>query len=128
MIDKKIIISIGSNCEPVAHVGKAKRLLEENFPGISFSEELWTKPIGMDSDDFLNLLSVADTRLPLEKVEAILKNIEKACGRTPFDKDKGVVKMDLDILLYEKIRLHEHDWQREYIVKLLALPMFEGLL
>lgn len=124
----KIIICIGSNYEQVSHVKKAKKMLLDKFPSIVFSPELWTKPIGMESDDFLNLLAVTNTQLPLGEVEATLKEIENECGRKVFDKANGVVKIDLDILMYDRLRLHERDWQRMYIKKLLALPLFEGIL
>lgn len=118
--DIMIVISIGSNFEQEVHVEEAKRALGIFFPDITFSQALWTEPVGMESDDFLNLLAVASTHRPLADVEAILKNIEKSCGRKPLDKEMGMVKMDLDILLYDKMRLHEHDWERAYIKKLLA--------
>lgn len=132
MIDKvakevKIIVSIGANFEPETHVKKAKEMLADAFPNICFSHELWTKPIGMRSDDFLNLLAVANTRMPLNEVEGVLKNIETTCGRKGQDKEKGIVKLDLDILLYDKMRLHEGDWQREYVKELLAIPLFSWL-
>lgn len=115
-----IVISIGSNSEQELHVGEAKRALGIFFPDITFSQALWTEPVGMESDEFLNLLAVASTHRPLADVETILKDIERACGRKKLDKEIGVVKMDLDILLYDKIRLHEHDWERQYIKKLLG--------
>lgn len=124
----KILISIGSNYEQESHVKKAKEMLLGKFPGVVFSPGLWTKPIGMESDDFLNLLAVANTQLTLGEVETILKEIENECDRKVFDKAKGIVKIDLDILMYDRLRLHEHDWQRIYIKKLLGLPLFEGIL
>lgn len=123
--DRKIIISIGSNWEQVYHVKVAKEMLNEIFPGIAFTPEVWTEPIGINSDKFLNLLALAYTQLSLKEVEASLKQIEKTCGRKMLDKEQGLVKLDLDVLLFGDIRLHERDWRREYVQRLMGLPLFK---
>lgn len=123
--DRKIIISIGSNWEQVYHVKVAKEMLTEIFPGITFTPEVWTDPIGINSDKFLNLLALAYTQLSLKEVETSLKQIEKTCGRKMLDKEHGLVKLDLDVLLFGDTRLHERDWSREYVQRLMGLLLFK---
>lgn len=119
----KIIISLGSNAGQEQHMRQARGLLSEAFPGIVFSPLLWTSPVGMPCGAamFQNGLAVADTCLGAGEVQEKLKAMERLCGRRPGDKVQGVVVMDIDLLQYGEMRLHERDWQRPYVARLLAM-------
>lgn len=117
---KKIVIVLGSNHEQEKNVGEAMRELTSAFPDIAFSRMLWTEPIGMeDSPQFVNAIGIAMTEMEKEDVVRILKGIERHCGRTKEDKLQGIVKLDLDLLLYGDIRYKETDWEREYVKQLM---------
>ena len=93
--------------------------LRSFFPGISFSRMLWTEPIGIASDRFVNALALADMDREQEEVERILKQIEKECGRTREEKMRNIIRLDLDLLQWGAVRLREQDWERDYIRLLL---------
>ena len=48
-----------------------------------------------------------------------LKEMEKEMGRTPEEREQGIVRIDLDLLLFDQQRYHERDWERDYIRRLL---------
>lgn len=114
----KIILALGSNIQQEYHMRQAVALLCDTFKNINFADPCWTKPIGLDSDDFLNGMVSAETELSVEEVQLRLKDIEKACGRTPQSSRCGIIPMDIDLLMYAGQLFHEEDWKRPYIIKL----------
>lgn len=115
----RILIALGSNHEQKKNVAFAMERLHSFFPGISFSRMLWTEPIGIASDRFVNALALADTDKEQEEVEQILKQVEKECGRTREEKMRNIIRLDLDLLQWGTVRLREQDWERDYIRLLL---------
>ena len=116
----KIIIALGSNYEQDRNITYAIQRLRECFPGIVFSSKLWTEPIDIKSERFVNALGCAEIEDgSVEEVNRKLKLIEQECGRKGDDKNRNVVKLDLDLLQYGEARLKENDWKREYMSLLL---------
>ena len=115
----RILIALGSNHEQAKNVAFAMERLHSFFPGISFSRMLWTEPIGIASDRFVNALALADTDKEQEEVERILKQVEKECGRSREEKMRNIIRLDLDLLQRGTVRLREQDWERDYIRLLL---------
>ena len=115
----RILIALGSNHEQEKNVAFAMERLRNFFPSISFSRMLWTEPIGIASDRFVNALALADTDREQEEVERILKQIEKECGRTREEKMRNIIRLDLDLLQWGTVRLREQDWERGYVRLLL---------
>lgn len=118
-MEKKIIIALGSNFEPKINVEKAKQGLGALFPDILFSRSLWTEPVGIQSPRFVNALALAHTSWSKEKIECELKQLEMACGRCNEEKEQGIVRIDLDLMLYAEEKLHLRDWNRQYIFTLM---------
>lgn len=116
----KLTIALGSNYEQLGNMEKAKHKLRSVFPDIRFSSALWTEPIGIQSDRFVNMLAMAHSDLEREKVEMELKRIERKCGRCAEEKEKGIIRMDLDLMAYGDEKFHLKDWSRDYIVTLSA--------
>lgn len=86
---------------------------------IIFTECVWTEPIGIKSDKFLNCLAFTHTQHKLEYLCMALKHIEQACGNSKRARTNNIVKMDIDILKYGDITLHTDDWNRKYIADLI---------
>ena len=116
---KKIIVALGSNYEQEKNVLFAMDRLRELFPDFAFSRMLWTNPIGIESDKFVNALGWGMVEKSQDEIVEILKGIEKECGRKTEDKARNLVRIDLDLLLYDKQRFREGDWKRDYIITLL---------
>lgn len=115
----QIILALGSNSQQKLNIDKAKSMLVALLGNICFSKNIWTHPIGICSNDFLNCLAISQTTLSLDALEMELKMIEKSCGDSTLKRKKNVVKMDIDILKYGTIILHEKDWKRSYVKELL---------
>lgn len=74
-----------------------------------------TEPVGMKNNRmFCNAMAIGETALPYPALRCVLKNIEKALGRTVEQKRAGKVILDLDILLYGEERFKADDWHRDY--------------
>ena len=52
---------------------------------------------------------------PTDELTRLTKETEKALGR---EHGTGMVSIDIDILQYDDIRLHLHDWEQDYIKQL----------
>ncbi|WP_298451149.1 2-amino-4-hydroxy-6-hydroxymethyldihydropteridine diphosphokinase [uncultured Prevotella sp.] len=119
--NKKLILSLGSNFNHEKNISKAILLLKNMFgnDNIVFSKKLWTNPIDINSDKFLNCILFINTSFNLEKIERNIKELEDICGRTEAEKEENIVKIDIDILQYGEKRMHNKDWSRKYIRELM---------
>lgn len=115
----KIVVALGSNVNQETHIEQAKSMLEATFNDMVFGTSLWTEPIGMKSENFLNVLGVGYTNVNKERTIQALKSIEHRCGRRVAASRKGIIAIDIDLLLFGAERLHEVDWDRRYIQNLL---------
>ena len=115
----EIVISLGSNDRQETNMIIAKQLLEQLFGDIQFTKSVWTNPIGIESDRFLNCLAIAHTKHREPQIKSALKRIEIRCGDTRAFRSINIVRMDIDILLFDGQRLHTEDWQRPYIKNLM---------
>lgn len=119
--NKKLILSLGSNYDQERNIIEAISLLNKMFAknDIVFSRQMWTDPVDIESDKFLNCMLFTYTSCGLDEVECGIKEIECICGRKNDEKDKNIVKIDIDILLYGNKRLHGKDWTRGYVKELM---------
>lgn len=114
-----LIIAMGSNYNQESHIEDAKELLRATFKDVTFSEPMWTKPIGLKgSDMFLNMVAVARSTYSKQFVEDALKYTEKKCGRKASGSHRGLIALDLDLLRFDDELLRADDWKRGYIKKL----------
>ena len=118
----RCIISLAANCQQEENLARARECLGRILTDMSFTEELWTAPVGTVRrlDKYLNQLLYAETSLSVEELTSRLKEIEMLMGRTDDDRRQGIVRIDLDLMQYDKERYHLRDWERPYIQSLLA--------
>ena len=109
----QVIIAIGSNTCPAAHVQWASQWLSNAFQGVRFSRTLWTPDIKGTGRFYMNRLATGTTNLSREAVERLLKQAEAKTCRTA-----DCVTLDLDLMQYDDTRYHLKDWPRPYIQKL----------
>lgn len=122
---KELILSLGSNYDQEKNIADAKSELLKTFgQTLMFSECKWTEPIGIKSDRFLNCLAFAHTSFSIDYINRALKHIESTCGNTRQARSRDIVKMDIDILKYGNVILHEDDWKRNYIIELMKVCPF----
>lgn len=109
-----VIIALGSNSEPRANIAHAIGQLRLLLADMHCSEAIWTEPIGMAGNLFLNQLVSGRTDIDADALISTLKQMEHDSGRR-----KGHVTLDADLLLFEQQRYHAADWQRPYIQQLM---------
>jgi len=94
----------------------ARQQLMRLFPDIRFSLEEETMPIGNESIAyFSNQLAIFTTTWEVEKVKESLKRIEKLVGRTLEEKEQGIIRLDVDLLIADNIVLKPADKKHDYI-------------
>lgn len=112
------IICIGSNYNRKENLAFARRRLTESFPGIAFAGEEETEPVGLKNPAlFSNQVALVHTELDESEVSIRLKDIEREAGRTPEDKKKERITLDIDLLIYDTHILKPEETGREYIIR-----------
>lgn len=116
----KVLLSIGTNEDRETNLILCHRLLDESFEEINYSDTSITTPYGAHyKNDFLNQLAIAYTHKDKEEISLLLKSIEKEMGREKTDKEKGVVKIDIDLIIWNGEILKPTEISRNYIADLL---------
>lgn len=116
----KYIVCVGSNTDAERNMALAVKELSNHFPGIRFSSEQTSEPMGILRPDwFLNRAACFESSLSYEEVRAVTKEIECMAGRTPREKFQEIIRLDIDILQAGEQRFKEHDWQQPYVQRLL---------
>lgn len=116
-----VILSLASNCQQEQNLQEVRRRLGQILLDCFYSREIWTKPINsLRTDRYLNQLCQATTALSFEELTQALKTIERDLGRTAADRQTGIVKADIDVLLFDEKKYHERDWDRIYVTSLVG--------
>lgn len=117
----KVLISIGSNFDSDNNIISCRQLLDSYFERISYSEVCETAPYGKNyKHNFLNQLAIISTEKELSEIKSILKTIEKKLGRDTNDKETGLVKIDVDLVIWNQDILKPRDISRTYVKSLLS--------
>ncbi len=114
-----ILLALGSNVAAELHIEQAKARLSAVFPQLRFSRSLITPAIGIVSPPFINCLAEGYCSVPLEGVLVTLKDIEAQMGSVSEEREKGIVKIDIDLLQFDDTKRKADDWSRDYIQLLL---------
>lgn len=114
-----ILIAIGTNVV-ADRIRFVEVHLEQCFENVRFTHIIPTEPIGerFKGKQFFNAVMAGNTNLAMSEVEEQLKRIEQLAGNTLDKRNMGVVEADIDLLMYDDVKLHEKDWQRSYIKEL----------
>jgi len=117
MTTHSCLLCLGSNENRIARMTSAREALKANFPHIRFGTEMETEAIGSGFlSPFSNQVAWFETSLSSEQVRGILKQIERDNGRLPEDKALGIVKLDIDLLMYDDCVLKPADMEKEYVL------------
>ncbi len=110
------IISMGSNENRAENMSRCRYLLSEIYPDAVFSDMIGTEPFGETYQSaFYNQLALVhsedDELIIIDK----LKKIEQEIGRQPEEKSKGIIKIDVDLLVVNGNVVKPEDFERPYI-------------
>ena len=114
-----ILIAIGTNVI-ADRIRFVEVHLEQCFENVRFTQIIPTEPIGerFKGKQFFNAVMAGNTNMAMSEVEEQLKRIEQLAGNTLDKRNMWVVEADIDLLMYDDVKLHEKDWQRSYIKEL----------
>ncbi|MEG2150419.1 MAG: 2-amino-4-hydroxy-6-hydroxymethyldihydropteridine diphosphokinase [Bacteroidaceae bacterium] len=117
------LLCIGSNEQSEANLILARKELVRLFPDIHFGKEALTIPLFFvhNHNLFRNQLGKFSSELSIESIQQHLKQIEKFAGRQPEDKAQELVKLDIDLLIYNHQILKPKYLERDYIKELICL-------
>ncbi len=117
----KALISIGSNENKEINIVSCQLLLKEIFSKIIYSKTCITAPYGTNyKTDFINQLAVVSTDKTKDEVSSLLKSLEIKMGRTPDDKKKGKVIIDIDLITWNNDILKPEEMNRNYIKNIIS--------
>lgn len=122
MDEHHCLLCMGSNTNRHAQLSVAREALRTTFPDIHFGEMMETEAVGSGfHSPFSNQLAKFSTTLSPDSVHDLFKELERRCGRIPADKALGVVKLDIDLLVFDNKILKPEDMEREYIRRGMAI-------
>ena len=111
------LLCLASNLEAATRLSAARNALLSHFPDIRYGKEMITEAIGSGFlSPFHNQIASFNTSLSAEEVRTILKGIEQTQGRLPEDKSQGIVKLDIDLLMFDNTVLKPKDLEREFVI------------
>lgn len=122
-----VILSVGSNIDPLTNVTKAAEILAEINYLISVSRFMKTSPEGNpDQPDFLNGAFYIKTGLDQVSLKDKLKDIEAKLGRTRTSNKNGARTIDLDIVVFNG-EVTDPDYERYAFVKKSVDEIFDQI-
>jgi len=106
------IVMLGSNANAEINIELAKEKISEYYEIVSVSTKIMTSPVGKHykaafQNEAIKLLSDDAS----EETKATFKEIEKELGRQPESKKEGVVPIDIDLICWNGMVVHQ-DYDR----------------
>ncbi|MEW6646758.1 MAG: 2-amino-4-hydroxy-6-hydroxymethyldihydropteridine diphosphokinase [Pseudomonadota bacterium] len=103
----RVYVSIGSNIEREQNIRAGVADLKARFGTLLLSSVYESEAVGFAGDSFYNLVAGFDTKLTPQQVAAELRAIEEAHGRERNGPRFSSRTLDIDLLLYDDLVLHE---------------------
>jgi 2-amino-4-hydroxy-6-hydroxymethyldihydropteridine diphosphokinase len=105
-----VYIGIGSNIDPEANIPAALRLLSRSVRVVAVSTFYRTEPIGAFGPPFINGAIAIETDISPRKLNYdVLRKIESDLGRQRSEDKCSPRTIDLDIIVYGELQIHEPD-------------------
>ena len=99
-------LSLGSNIDRERNIRSAVRALEERFGELVISPVYESEAVGFDSNPFYNLVVGIESKLPAERLQQILHEIEADHGRRRGGAKLAARTLDIDLLTYGDRLIH----------------------
>lgn len=114
-----VILCLGSNADQEANIQRAQQLLRTEYASIAFTPSIWTEPVGVMSPPYLNCLATMTIEDNLSRLHNKTKSIEQLMHSSPEERKGNTVRIDIDILCFDRQHYHEDDWNRDYVKRLI---------
>ena len=103
-----IYISLGSNINREQNTRAGIDALEQTFGELNLSSVYESDSVGFEGDAFYNMVIGCEVSTSVHVTNQILRDIEDANGRDRSGPKFSSRTLDLDLLLYDDLVLHEH--------------------
>ena len=115
----RVILSLGSNYNEQQNMAFAVEQLKRLFLSIRISESYYTEPVGNSYSigNYLNQVAIAYTDCSADELKPLLKEIEKAAGRSPQLKAEGKIPLDVDLVKWSDWVIKPADLQQDYVLR-----------
>lgn len=116
IVNHVCLVCLGSNAESEMHLDNARKALLKAFQEVEFGDLIVTAAEGrFQQPDYSNQAARFATTLSTDDVLRLLKQIELDNGRTPTDKLRGCVPLDIDLLVYDDQIIKPADLCKAYV-------------
>ena len=110
------LLSLGSNSsDKEQQMRNAVKQMEHLFSSVVVSDFYEVPAFNGKDAPYLNSVMVVSTTMAIDEVNLLFKSWESECGRTPESKQKGVVPIDLDIVMWNSEVVRPVDYSRSYV-------------
>lgn len=110
-----IVLSIGSNSHDRQwQMESAIRYIRSMLNNVYSSSIYETLALNGKDDPYLNAVIVADTDMCIDDAKTFFKQWEALCGRNKVSKLKGVIPIDVDIVVWNGNIIRERDFFAYY--------------
>lgn len=103
----KVYVSLGSNIEREANTRAGIRDLRIHYGALQLSSVYESVAVGFEGDNFYNMVIAFDTDEDVKQVAHTLRDIELNHGRDRNGPKFSSRTLDLDLLLYDDLVMHE---------------------
>ena len=103
-----IYISLGSNINREENTRTGVKALKQAFGDLTLSSVYESEAVGFDGDAFYNMVITCEVSTPVFETNQILRDIEDANGRDRSGPKFSSRTLDLDLLLYDDLKLDEN--------------------
>ena len=111
----KAVLSIGSNTvDSLQRVTECINWLANEFELSAHASAYTTPAVNGKDADYVNTVAVITTTMSLPELNAVLKDYEKSCGRTPESKQQGAIPIDVDIVMWNQEIVRPNDYNQNY--------------
>ncbi|MFA7553846.1 MAG: 2-amino-4-hydroxy-6-hydroxymethyldihydropteridine diphosphokinase [Spongiibacteraceae bacterium] len=112
------LVSVGSNIEPQKNVKKCRQILSAETSLLGESSFIETDPVGyQDQPMFLNGTFYLATDLDYDDFNHYLKQVERRLGRIKGAEKSGPRVMDLDIIVWNGLVVHDDYYTQDYVIQ-----------
>lgn len=122
----RCIICLGSNHQGIEHIKNAEKEIEEIANKIHWGDIIETKPENTSSSTpYHNRAALLQTSVSKETLIKEFKRIEQQHGRTVSGQHKGIIPLDIDLLMYDNEIVKPADFKKEYVQQALqTIPFY----
>ncbi len=115
----KVFVSLGSNINREANTRAGIQDLQAHYGELQLSSVYESEAVGFEGDNFFNMVIAFNTNEGVRQVAHTLREIEVSHGRDRNGPKFSSRTLDLDLLLYDDVIMHEPGVQipRDEILK-----------